>query len=211
MICGSELEYSRSLSLCMNMEPSPLLVKVAPCCMEMGRCSDFDASCEPKSALGPFIKVYSSGKDYKSEERFFLASTWVCSSPLLICFSLNKGEYYHFFFLFFWKGNRLSYLSNRNWQAVRKMSTMPSFFSCLQQTLVAIKQPVLPMPALRKGRAERGSGDVKRILELSCQTTANKPAQTPSSLLSLRPLPAGCFQMESQSQEKIPALLNDMI
>lgn len=75
----------------------------------------------------------------------------------ILSLSLNKGKYDHFLFLFFWEGNRLSYLSNRNWQAVRKMSTMPSFFSCLQQTLVAIKQPVLPMPALRNGRAEEMS------------------------------------------------------
>lgn len=168
-------------------------------CMEMGSCADFDASCEPNSVLGLFIKVYCSGKDYKSEEHSVLASSWFCSSPLPMCFSLNKGKYYHFSFFFFWKGNGLSYLSNRNWQAVRKMSTMPSFFSCLQQTLVAIKQPVLPMPALRKGKAERGSGDVRRTLELSCQATATKPAQTPSSLLSLRPLRAGCFQMESHN------------
>lgn len=73
-----------------------------------------------------------------------------------------------FFFLFFWKGNRFSYLSNRNWQVVLNMSTMPSLFSCLQQTLVAIKQPVLPMPALREEKGERGSKHVRTALELSC-------------------------------------------
>lgn len=73
IICGSELKYSRSLSLCfcMNTGPTVQLVKGCPLLH-----ADFDASCEPKSALGLFIKLYCSGKDYKSDDHSLLASTW---------------------------------------------------------------------------------------------------------------------------------------
>lgn len=39
-------------------------------------------------------------------------------------------------------------LSWRSWHVVLRMSTTPSCLSCWQQMLVAMKQPVLPIPAL---------------------------------------------------------------
>lgn len=45
---------------------------------------------------------------------------------------------------------RIPHLSRRSWQVVLRMSTTPSVLSCLHRMEVAMKQPVRPIPALRK-------------------------------------------------------------
>lgn len=47
-------------------------------------------------------------------------------------------------------GLRISHLSRRSWQVVLRMSTTPSVLSCLHRMEVAMKQPVRPIPALRR-------------------------------------------------------------
>lgn len=111
MICGSELRYSRSLSLCfcMNMGPTPQLVRGQPLLHGDGQLCRLQRQLWTNSVLGLFIKVYCSGKDYRSEEHSVLASSWVCSSPLPICFFLNKGKYYPF--SLFISGKETSFLT----------------------------------------------------------------------------------------------------
>lgn len=53
---------------------------------------------------------------------------------------------------------RIPHLSRRSWQVVLRMSTTPSVLSCLHRMEVAMKQPVRPIPALRKTKKSRMGG-----------------------------------------------------
>lgn len=64
-----------------------------------------------------------------------------------------------------------THLSSRSWQTVSRMSICPVSLSCWQPMLLTMKQPVLPIPALRGYRTgERSSGATALISRVLTST-----------------------------------------
>lgn len=67
-----------------------------------------------------------------------------------------------------------THLSTRSWQTMLSASTTPSSLNCRQPMDVAMKHPVLPIPALKRTDSElKGAGKIEEIkyIPLTLKTT----------------------------------------